>query len=308
MQLPSKLLTSIGLVIALAGCNSDDRRVIVDDDRMQCADATHTTIQAAISDAGPGETITVCPGLYTGLVVIPATLTGLTLMGGDGLAVNRSGDPRVEAIIDGGAAEDTGLVVQASEVTIQGFTVRNTADTAIQVLSETGVTLSGIVIAGNALMNIGDPDDATVTCVSGRGINIEGATGVSVENNTVVSSCDAGIRLSPVNASTVRNNSITGSRKRPGIAVRDGSSGNLITGNNSQNNREAGISLQDSTGNTVTANMMRNNGVPGAPLRSIPGPGSNTDADDTTNLPLTNLPGNTWQNNNCLTENRQGLC
>lgn len=53
---------------------------------------------------------------------------------------------------------------------------------------------------------------------------------------------------------------------------------------------------------------MRGNGVPGDPLRPIPGKGSNTDADDTTNLPLENSPDNTWEGNRCVTENRAGLC
>ena len=105
----------------------------------------------------------------------------------------------------------------------------------------------------------------------------------------------------------LRRNVIDGSRKRPGVAVR-GSQDNRIVDNSSFNNREAGISLHSSVGNRILSNHMMNNGVPGAPLRSIPGKGSNTDADDTTNLPLENAPDNKWAGNNCITENREGLC
>ena len=36
----------------------------VDDDRGQCPSAPYSSIQAAIDAAGPGDTVTVCPGSY----------------------------------------------------------------------------------------------------------------------------------------------------------------------------------------------------------------------------------------------------
>ena len=38
--------------------------LIVDDDHMQCPNATFTSINAAVIAAAPGDTIKVCPGIY----------------------------------------------------------------------------------------------------------------------------------------------------------------------------------------------------------------------------------------------------
>jgi len=45
--------------------------LLVDDDLMQCPTAQYTSIQAAVTAAGPGDHIDVCPGTYTEQVVIP---------------------------------------------------------------------------------------------------------------------------------------------------------------------------------------------------------------------------------------------
>lgn len=48
---------------------------VVDDDAVQCPDRTHTTIQDAVNDASPGDTIEVCAGTYTENVVLNKSLT-----------------------------------------------------------------------------------------------------------------------------------------------------------------------------------------------------------------------------------------
>ncbi len=317
------MIVPLVLSLGLAACDTNDEQpspelveaalrganLLVDDDRVQCPGADHTSLQDAVDAAQPGQTIFVCSGLYAGTVTVPAGKTGLTLLGAGGAPADRIGDPTMEAILDGSPAEEPGFDIQADSVAITGFTVQNTGRTGIEIKAEDGVTLiNGAMVSGNRLDTTGDPEVAGTDCAGGRGINFELVADILVEDNVVISPCGGGIRLKNVTGGIVQNNLIDGSRKRPGIPLRGGSSNNTIAGNVSRNNREAGISAKDSTGNLIEANMMQDNGVPGEPLRPIPGSGSNTDADDDTNLPLTNPPDNTWLNNDCATANRAGLC
>ena len=201
-----------------------------------------------------------------------------------------------------------GFAVQADDVAIIDFTIQDTGDTGIEVKPEDGVTpISGAWLARNRLDTVGDPVVQGTACAGGRGINFEGVTAAVAVGNYITHSCGAGIRLKSATGGLLKRNVIDGSRKRPGIAVRGGHSHRIIN-NTSLNNREAGISLHDSVDNVFRRNGMKGNGVPGDPLRPIPGKGSNTDADDTTNLPLENAPDNIWRGNYCITENRAGLC
>ena len=312
------------LALSLAACATSDRTlrpstsataalstadVIVDDDRAQCPEAGHTDLQAAVNSALSGQTIFVCAGSYAGAITIPADKTRLTLVGAGGDPAQRRGDPAQEAMVLGSAKGQPGFAIRASGAAVVGFTVLRTSGTGIEVKgADRDAPITGVTIARNTLEMTGDPEAANTDCAGGRGLNIETAERVVIEDNLVRQSCGAGIRLKAVTGSVVRRNVIDGSRKRPGIAVRGGSTSNTITDNVSRNNREAGISLKQSTQNLVRANRMNHNGRDGVPLRAIPDPGSNTDADDTTSLATDKSPQNTWKDNACATSNRQGLC
>jgi hypothetical protein len=57
------LLTAAAL--ALLGASPAAAATLrVDDDRQQCRDAAFTTIQSAVTAAGPGDRVQVCPGTY----------------------------------------------------------------------------------------------------------------------------------------------------------------------------------------------------------------------------------------------------
>jgi len=318
------VLGVLALTLSLGACATDDRvtwpsgdaiaglstaDVIVDDDRVQCPTAHYRDLHAAVDNALPGQTIFVCGGSYVGTVTIPANKTGLTLLGAGGDPTQRHGDPAKEAVVLGSAKGRPGFEIWANGSTVAGFTVLRTSSTGIEVkATDREVPIQGVTIARNVLEMTGDPEATGTNCAGGRGLNVEVAKNIVIEHNQVRQSCGAGIRLKTVTHSVVRRNVIDGSRKRPGIAVRGGSTHNLISDNLSRNNREAGISLKKSTQNVVRANRMTHNGVRGVSLRAIPNPGSNTDADDTTHLASDKSPQNTWEDNACTTSNRQGLC
>jgi PKD repeat protein len=97
--------------------------LVVDDDRVQCADADHTTIQDAINAASAGHVIFVCPGVYPenapGKLEVNKTVTLAGAQNGVDARSRLAGMP--ESII----ADVVGTSVSASNVVIDGFTVRN---------------------------------------------------------------------------------------------------------------------------------------------------------------------------------------
>jgi hypothetical protein len=56
-------IAAFGAAPALA--DNHGHTLKVDDDHAQCPDAQYTSIQAAVTAAGPGDTVLVCPGTYT---------------------------------------------------------------------------------------------------------------------------------------------------------------------------------------------------------------------------------------------------
>jgi parallel beta-helix repeat protein len=91
--------------------------LIVDDDLLDCPNAQFTSIQPAVSAAGPGDKIKVCRGLYLEQVTIPAGKDGLTLYS----------VPDLQAVIKAPPAMlDPKAIVRvngAQNVTIRHFTI-----------------------------------------------------------------------------------------------------------------------------------------------------------------------------------------
>jgi hypothetical protein len=84
------------------------------------------TIQGAVNKAAPSDIIEVAPGSYNENVTIPSTLPGLTLNGAQaGISVGaRIAEGPLESTIDG-TGGNTVVTVQASDVTIDGFSATN---------------------------------------------------------------------------------------------------------------------------------------------------------------------------------------
>ncbi|PIR83989.1 hypothetical protein COU18_01105 [Candidatus Kaiserbacteria bacterium CG10_big_fil_rev_8_21_14_0_10_51_14] len=94
--------------------------LVVDDD-LACPGATYTTIQAAVDDANPGDTVEVCDGTYDEDVNVNKSI----ILSGSGIDM---------AIVQGqGAGEAGALVISADDVEVSGFTVNGTGVSAIRI-------------------------------------------------------------------------------------------------------------------------------------------------------------------------------
>lgn len=304
----ARVVVLLGVVAGLDSRPAYADTLIVDDDGVQCPGAGFTTIQDAVTAAIAGDEITVCPGSYSGT---PGTVTVTK----PGLKLKASG----AVIFTGSPAGAPGFNVLASDVTISGFTIKDTSRSGIEVRG------SGVTIKGNTLLNTGDPTNSTENCGGGRGINIEGlltppftpSSNNSVKENVIDNACRGALRLVNVTDSLIQENKIgttdlggstfRGSRSRPGIPLREGSTATSIKENVVNNNCEAGISVHGSTGNVIQENSMVGNGSPATCPRP-PEDGSSTDADDNTTGAGTAGTGNVWQENNCVTQSPAGLC
>ena len=106
--------------------------LIVDDDHMQCPNATFTSINAAVTVAAPGDTIKVCPGIYRENVIVNKQLTFLgQTQASDGRCANPvTPDRKHDSVVQypyapgtGANGGSAGFSVQASGVVIDGFIV-----------------------------------------------------------------------------------------------------------------------------------------------------------------------------------------
>ena len=181
----------------------------------------HSTVQAAVTAAGPGDTVVVAAGVHAGPVTVPSTKAGLRIVGEGKVWIENDPTP-----------VETGAVfrIQAANVTLEGLGIRhggaNGADPisgGVNVIGD-GVTLKKLRIhrsKGPAVRVVGD--GARVVACQARG----GRDGVLVfGDDALVANCDLrtiqgdGIAIDGKNA-TVRGCSVVRARKC-GIRVKKG--------------------------------------------------------------------------------------
>lgn len=189
------------------------------------------SIQAAIVAASPGDTIVVRPGTYNQSINVPAGKDRLRIIGaGAG-----------QTIIDG-----TGLVIPAVTVTLSpyvtfaGFTVQNSIETGITVLTDNNVVR-----------------DNQVTQSAANGIRVQGSNNL-IKDNTLLQNTDDGIFVDagPRNA-IIGNKAVRNGGE--GIDVDDEASNTLVLRNETCENEDIGIEVEGS-GSWVAHNQSRENG------------------------------------------------
>jgi hypothetical protein len=153
-----------------------------------------TGIQDAINATSNGDTVRVAAGLYQ-LTTELDIGTSISVLGPQADIDPRpsAGSARVaggsaEAILDGGgnAGAFDAFFVEASNVTINGFDLRNTADEVID--TDGSASYSNIQILNNFIHGAGDP-------ANGKGVHFEGVTGGLVANNDFYDIEDSDIEI-----------------------------------------------------------------------------------------------------------------
>lgn len=128
--------------------------------------APFTDIQSAITAAGPGDFIFVCPGTYTEKLTIPAGKNGLTIQS----VYWRQATIKVPAALTG---NDNLIDINGSlNVTIKQFIIRGPTG-CVSVIDETGLVpcnlWNGIAVWGNGTANILDNQFLTLWALMANG-------------------------------------------------------------------------------------------------------------------------------------------
>jgi parallel beta-helix repeat protein len=212
------------------------------------------TIQDAVDEATPGDTIIVRDGTYTENVDVNKRLT------------IRSENGAASTTAQAANPNDHVFGVTADDVTISGFTVKGATGFCIVGIGLIGAD-NGIISdnkVSNSYYGIGlyDSNDNTLTSNTASN-NDEGILLLSQSNgntltDNIASNNGIGIRLSESIDNTLTSN-IANSNNNVGIFL-GSSSGNKLTGNTASNNPQGtGIWLGESNGNTLTDNTASNN-------------------------------------------------
>ncbi|MCK4366985.1 MAG: right-handed parallel beta-helix repeat-containing protein [Thermoplasmata archaeon] len=237
----------------------------------------YTTIQSAIDDANPGDSVYVHSGTYYESITIFKTLSLI-------------GEDRDTTVINGTATGDV-VHVTADWVNVTGFTIANSGpgyyDSGIELYyvqncnvagsnfsnNEFGIYLyhssSNRIASNNASVNKYGITlrysvnnliiNNTASTNAQSGIQLWYSDNNTLSNNTALSNEVNGIDLGDSNNNTVANNSI--SDNWGGILIIDGSDRNTVVNNIAFSNNWSGINLAFSGNNTMAGNNLFANDV-----------------------------------------------
>ena len=224
---------------------------VVDDDGMgnfascDAADAAFTTIPPAISAAGAGDTISVCPGTYAG-----------------GIAVNKAVILQGVALPQIGCASNTGMNVTAG-ATIEGFSfvgggscpngISHFSGGAMTVRNNTITGYNAGIVAWVSGDHIGPDNSVSAGFI---GINSHGVGNV-VDDNYVGSTTSADIALQASSNALVTDNDLTGASLAVGIDV------SAVTGSTITGNTISGHTIGVQVGGLSSGNVIHDNSIVG---------------------------------------------
>jgi len=217
-------------------------------------DGNYTSIQEAIDAANPGDTVYVWSGTYYETVAINKTIT---LYGMD----------RNITIIDSNN-EFYAVVIQASDVTLSGFTIKNNT-VGIYVggnESNSNVTITNNIITKNKdgiyLGNKSNDNTVFGNIIienDGDGIRLYGSIENEIYENTITDHNSYGIVLWDSSYNNIISKNII-FNNRNGVGLRRWSDNNVISENNVTKNKNSGIIIAFSYYNNLTSNTVTDNG------------------------------------------------
>jgi hypothetical protein len=255
LMLGAVLLFGVGRVSAVPLLNHDHdddddhgHTLLVDDDKVQCPNATFTTIQSAVLAASSGDRINVCPGTYHEQVKITKRLTvqgiavanqNLAVIMPTGTLVNSSSlttAAPIAAIV---------LVDGTEKVDLNNLTI----DGSTNGLGGCGINLVGIYYRNSS----GDVDNvavrniklapADIGCQSGLGIFVQSGNGRKSR-----------VEISDSSIHDYQKGGITANEAGTEVDI----SGNAVTGVGSTQIAQNGIQVGFGAKGTVTDNSVIN--------------------------------------------------
>ncbi|AKB28336.1 hypothetical protein MSSIT_1617 [Methanosarcina siciliae T4/M] len=194
----------------------------------------YTTIQAAVDNASPGDTIIVYPGTYTEVIDVDvANLTIRSLSGNPDDTIVRTFSP------------SHNFKVIANNVTISGFNITGEG------------YYTGVFITGVSGVNIINNKFSGNDCA----IQMESSGGCNLINNTVSDSTSYGFYLSSPSNCLLANNTISNTEYQGIYLYYSGSCG--LTGNTVSDTGYEGIYLSNSSNCNLVNNTVSNSGYDG---------------------------------------------
>ncbi len=193
------------------------------------------TISSAISHSGSGDTVRVKSGTYNEAITINWKLT-----------LEGAGSTSTFIVGEAGSAAGGGavIVVNASGVTVSGFTVRSASSAG------SAIPLDGIRISGDSCEVL---DNTVENCNNGVVSALVAVSGITVQNNAVRNNLNVGIALGGTGQSSnlnVAQNWLT--NNKAGIQIINAQTV-TVSGNTASNNTYYGIYI-DSKNATVNGN------------------------------------------------------
>jgi parallel beta-helix repeat protein len=252
-----KLVLAAALGAALAGCGSNQ-----DNAPQAQADADlQAKLQQQLLDAKPGSVIEIPAGHY-------ALKRGLSLRT-DGVTIKGAGMDKTVLSFKGQVVGPEGLLVNASDFTIQDLALEDTKGDALKINQGRNITIRNVRVEWT-----GGPK----TTNGAYGLYPVKTQNVLIEGSVVIGASDAGIYVGQSNNIVVRNN--RAERNVAGIEIENSVGadvyGNAATGNtggilvfNMPNLSQAGHSTRVYR-NKVLANNLGNFAAKGAAVASVP--------------------------------------